>query len=66
MKGQTVPSLFSDRPSELVDWSSGGLILANALEPWPSHDGIRYAAVSAFGLSGTNAQAIIAMPSQEY
>ncbi|MFR9752292.1 polyketide synthase [Nocardia sp. 004] len=60
--GQIAPSLHADDPSPAVDWESTGLRLATELEPWEPYDGIRYAAVSSFGVAGTNAHAILAMP----
>ncbi|MGV0794570.1 beta-ketoacyl [acyl carrier protein] synthase domain-containing protein [Mycolicibacterium sp. XJ1819] len=55
-------SLHTDEPSLEIDWDSQGLRLATKLTPWPAHDGNRLAAVTAFGMSGTNAHVIVAMP----
>ncbi|WP_028479358.1 polyketide synthase [Nocardia sp. CNY236] len=60
--GHIVPSLYGNEPSPAVDWSATGLRLATELEPWEAPDGVRYAAVSSFGVAGTNAHAILAMP----
>lgn len=56
------PTLHVDEPSRAIEWESQGLRLADKLTPWPAVDGRRIAAVSAFGMSGTNAHAIVAVP----
>ena len=56
------PTLHVDEPSREIDWQSQGLRLADKLTPWAAVDGHRLAAVSAFGMSGTNAHAVVAMP----
>jgi mycobactin polyketide synthetase MbtC len=55
-------SLHVDEQSHEIDWDSQGLRPAAALTPWPAIDGRRLAAVSAFGMSGTNAHVIVSMP----
>lgn len=55
-------SLHTDEPSHEIDWDAQGLRLATKLTPWPAVDGRRVAAVSAFGMSGANAHAIVAVP----
>jgi mycobactin polyketide synthetase MbtC len=45
-----------------IDWKSQGLRLAQQPAPWPAQDRARTAAVSAFGMSGTNAHVIVSMP----
>lgn len=52
-------SLHAEQPSEMVDWSSGGLELLTASRDWPAIDRPRRAAVSSFGISGTNAHLIL-------
>ncbi|MGV0835199.1 polyketide synthase [Mycolicibacterium thermoresistibile] len=59
------PMLHADEPSREIDWDSQGLRLATKLVPWPARDGQRLAAVTAFGMSGTNAHVIVAMPDGE-
>ncbi|MGO8850985.1 polyketide synthase [Mycobacterium sp.] len=56
------PTLHVDEASREIDWEIQGLRLADKLTPWPAVDGWRTAAVSAFGMSGTNAHVIVSMP----
>lgn len=64
--GHIPPTLFSDKPSTMVDWDLTELRLATTLHPWePEADGMRYGAVSSFGAGGANAHAIIAMPASK-
>ncbi|GHH38895.1 type I polyketide synthase [Lentzea cavernae] len=60
MRHGIVPaSLHIDSPSPHVDWAGGAVELATEARPWARHDRPRRAAVSAFGISGTNAHVIL-------
>ena len=52
-------TLHVDEPSTHVDWTSGHAGLLTAARDWPVVDRPRRAAVSAFGISGTNAHVIL-------
>lgn len=60
-QGAVPATLHTAEPSPEIDWDSQGLRLARELTPWPAVDGRRIAAVSAFGMSGTNAHLIVSV-----
>ncbi|MEV7595844.1 type I polyketide synthase [Kitasatospora sp. NPDC089797] len=57
--GRLPATLHAEPPSPHVDWASGAVELLTAARDWPRGERPRRAAVSSFGLGGTNAHVIL-------
>jgi natural product biosynthesis luciferase-like monooxygenase protein/amino acid adenylation domain-containing protein len=57
--GEIPPSLHFEKPNPQLDFDSGPFFVNTALRPWPRGAVPRRAAVSSFGIGGTNAHAVL-------
>ncbi|MFI6338823.1 SDR family NAD(P)-dependent oxidoreductase [Streptomyces sp. NPDC050535] len=57
--GIVPPSLHSGRLTDAVDWDRMALEIPQAARDWGGDSAPRYAAVSSFGISGTNAHVVL-------
>jgi phthiocerol/phenolphthiocerol synthesis type-I polyketide synthase E len=57
--GEIPPTVNHRAPTTAFDMPAHGQRVATGLEPWPAHAGPRRAAVSSFGMGGTNAHMLL-------
>jgi 3-oxoacyl-(acyl-carrier-protein) synthase/SAM-dependent methyltransferase/acyl carrier protein len=57
--GGIAPHLHFKQPSPQIDWERWPIEIPQRLIPWSRNGAIRYAGVSSFGFSGTNAHLIL-------
>ncbi|MFD7552850.1 type I polyketide synthase, partial [Streptomyces sp. NPDC059816] len=64
--GTVPPTLHAQEPSPQIDWTTGAVRLVTANTPWPETGRPRRAAVSSFGVSGTNGHVVLEQASEEH
>ena len=57
--GRLPRTLHAEEPTDKVEWDHSGLRVLSDTEPWPDTGRPRRAAVSSFGISGTNAHVVL-------
>ncbi|WP_255316224.1 non-ribosomal peptide synthetase/type I polyketide synthase, partial [Myxococcus fulvus] len=57
--GEVPPSLHFERPNPQIDFDATPFFVNTTLRPWPRSESPRRAAVSSFGIGGTNAHAVL-------
>ncbi|WP_432746077.1 acyltransferase domain-containing protein [Streptomyces sp. JH002] len=62
-RGELVPTVHYRRPNPLQELETTPFLVADRHQPWPER-GVRLAAVSSFGVGGTNAHVILGQPPQ--
>ncbi|MGK5532608.1 thioester reductase domain-containing protein [Streptomyces sp. URMC 129] len=60
--GEIPPSLHFDRPNPNVAWDRLNVEVTGARRAWPERGRARIGGVSSFGVSGTNAHAVVTSP----
>ena len=60
--GSIPPSINYTEPNPEIDFENGPFYVNTELSPWPEHQPTRMAAVSSFGVGGTNAHVVVAEP----
>ncbi|WP_051237175.1 type I polyketide synthase [Ottowia thiooxydans] len=63
--GRIASNLHFTSPNHRVDWAQLPFAVSRSLQPWPNPDRARFAGVSSFGISGTNACAILTQAPDE-
>nr|AGK25214.1 polyketide synthase III [Streptomyces griseus] len=63
--GTVPPTLHAQDPSPQIDWTAGAVRLVTANTPWPETGRPRRAAVSSFGVSGTNGHVVLEQADDE-
>ncbi|WP_369203992.1 type I polyketide synthase, partial [Streptomyces sp. PU-14G] len=61
-RGRIPPSINYRRPHPAIDFASGPFHVNTELSDWPAHHDVRSAAVSSFGVGGTNAHVVVEQP----
>ncbi|MEV6012228.1 SDR family NAD(P)-dependent oxidoreductase [Streptomyces sp. NPDC051976] len=63
LRHETLPrTLHADEPTPRADWDAGRIRLLSREQAWPRGARVRRAAVSSFGISGTNAHLVVEEP----
>src|SRR5690606_40249073 len=58
-RGEIPPHLHFQRGNPHIAWAALPVAVPTQATPWPAAEGRRFAGVSAFGFSGTNAHAVL-------
>lgn len=56
---QIAPNLHLNKPNPYINWSELPVQIPSQVTPWPRNDSPRFAGVSSFGFSGTNAHIVL-------